>query len=422
MSSLKYCIRLNSSVLNNISLNGSKYASWWSHVEMAPLDPIVGLTELYNKDTNPNKTNLGVGAYRDENGKPWVLPSVREGERRVYESKLDKEYLGIVGDQEFNKLAIKLALDDNNPSLERTSTVQALSGTGALRVAANFLKKFDPKPIWLPKPSWGNHTPIFGHAGLEVKGYRYYDEKTMGLDIEGMLNAITQIPEGDTILLHPSAHNPTGVDPTKDQWEEIENAVASRKLFPIFDMAYQGFGSGDIDRDAFAVRHFAAKGHSFALTQSFSKNMGLYGLRVGALSFVCVDADEAKRVESQVKIIIRPMYSMPPSHGVRIAKTILKDESLRSDWVKDVKTMANRIIGMRHALVDGLKKEGSSHDWSHITRQIGMFCFTGLNESQVMKMRENYSIYMTKDGRVSVAGLTPSNVEYVAKAIHDVTK
>ncbi len=214
-------------------------ASWWSHVEMAPLDPIVGLTELYKQDKNPSKTNLGVGAYRDDSGKPWVLPSVQAAEKLVMEANYDKEYLGIVGDQEFNKLAIQLALKASNPALERTTTVQALSGTGALRVAANFLKKFNPKPIWLPKPSWGNHTPIFGHAGLEVKGYRYYDEKTIGLDIEGMLDAISKIPEGDTILIHPSAHNPTGVDPTQDEWRKIEEVVASRKLFPLFDMAYQ---------------------------------------------------------------------------------------------------------------------------------------------------------------------------------------
>jgi len=396
--------------------------SWWSHVEMAPLDPIVGLTELFKEDSNPNKTNLGVGAYRDENGKPWVLPSVKTAEKLVMDANMDKEYLGIVGDQEFTKLSAKLALGDDNPALAKTTTVQALSGTGALRVAANFLKKFNPKPVWLPVPSWGNHTPIFGHAGLEVKGYRYYNEKTIGLDVSGMLDAISQIPEGDTILLHPSAHNPTGVDPTKEDWEKIEEVVAKRKLFPLFDMAYQGFASGDLERDSFPVKHFVAKGHSIALTQSYSKNMGLYGLRVGALSFVCESAEEAKRVESQVKIIIRPMYSMPPSHGVRIAKTILKDNALRDEWEVDVKTMANRIIGMRHALVNGLKSLGSSRDWSHITNQIGMFCFTGLTQEQVLKMREEYSIYMTKDGRVSVAGLTPKNVEYVAQAIHNVTK
>ncbi|XP_075252764.1 aspartate aminotransferase, mitochondrial-like [Convolutriloba macropyga] len=408
--------------LRTTPMSAARCMSWWSHVEMAPLDPIVGLTELFKEDSNPNKTNLGVGAYRDDNGKPWVLPSVKTAEKTVMDANMDKEYLGIVGDQEFTKLSIKLALGNDNPALERTSTVQALSGTGALRVSANFLKKFNPKAVWLPMPSWGNHTPIFGHAGLEVKGYRYYDEKTIGLDVSGMLDAISKIPEGDTILLHPSAHNPTGVDPTMEDWQKIEEVVASRKLFPLFDMAYQGFASGDLERDAFPVRHFVEKGHSIALTQSYSKNMGLYGLRVGALSFVCESAEEAKRVESQVKIIIRPMYSMPPSHGVRIAKTILKDNALRAEWEVDVKTMANRIIGMRHALVDGLKALGSSHDWTHITNQIGMFCFTGLNQDQVLKLREDYSIYMTKDGRVSVAGLTPKNVEYVAQAIHSVTK
>ena len=221
------------------TLGVARNMAWWSHLEMAPLDPIVGLTELFKEDSNPHKTNLGVGAYRDANGKPWVLPSVKTAEKKVMDAQLDKEYLGIVGDQEFNKLSIKLALGADNPALERTTTVQALSGTGALRVSANFLKKFNPKAIWLPVPSWGNHTPIFGHAGLKVKGYRYYNEKTIGLDVSGMLDAISKIPEGDTILLHPSAHNPTGVDPSKEEWQQIEEVVAARKLFPLFDMAYQ---------------------------------------------------------------------------------------------------------------------------------------------------------------------------------------
>jgi aspartate aminotransferase len=389
---------------------------------MAPLDPIVGLTELYNKDQNPSKTNLGVGAYRDDNGKPWVLPSVRKAEKIVMEANLDKEYLGIVGDAEFNKLAIRLALGDKNPALERTTTVQSISGTGALRVAGNFLNKFHKKPIWLPAPSWGNHTPIFAQAGLEVKSYRYYNEKTIGLDINGMLGALSKIPSGDIVLLHPAAHNPTGVDPTQDEWKKIEEVIAKQNLLPLFDMAYQGFASGDTTRDAFAVRYFIEKGHNIVLTQSFAKNMGLYGLRVGALSFVCENAEEAKKVESQVKVVIRPMYSMPPSHGVRIAKTILKDPSLNAEWLADVKTMANRIISMRHSLVDGLAKEGSSRNWRHITSQIGMFCFTGLNQEQVAELQKKYSIYMTKDGRISVAGLTPKNVGYVAQALHNVSK
>uniref|UniRef100_A0A8C5UW04 Aspartate aminotransferase n=1 Tax=Microcebus murinus TaxID=30608 RepID=A0A8C5UW04_MICMU len=361
----------------------ARASSWWAHVEMGPPDPILGVTEAFKRDTNSKKMNLGVGAYRDDNGKPYVLPSVRK-------------YV----------------------------TVQTISGTGALRIGASFLQRFFKfsRDVFLPKPSWGNHTPIFRDAGMQLQGYRYYDPKTCGFDFEGAMEDISKIPEQSVLLLHACAHNPTGVDPRPEQWKEIAAVVKKKNLFAFFDMAYQGFASGDGNKDAWAVRHFIEQGINVCLCQSYAKNMGLYGERVGAFTVICKDVDEAKRVESQLKILIRPMYSNPPLNGARIASTILTTPDLRKQWLQEVKGMADRIIGMRTQLVSNLKKEGSSHNWQHITDQIGMFCFTGLKPEQVERLTKEFSIYMTKDGRISVAGVTSSNVGYLAHAIHQVTK
>ncbi|XP_073461741.1 aspartate aminotransferase, mitochondrial [Aquarana catesbeiana] len=405
---------------------GARASSWWSHVEMGPPDAILGVTEAFKKDTNPKKMNLGVGAYRDDNGKPFVLSSVRKAEAQLAAKHLDKEYLPIGGLADFARASAQLALGDNAEVVQsgRYVTVQTISGTGSLRIGANFLQRFYKfsRDVYLPKPSWGNHTPIFRDAGLEVKGYGYYDPKTCGFDVTNALADISKIPEQSIILFHACAHNPTGVDPRKEQWKEIAAIVKSRRLFPFFDMAYQGFASGDIDRDAWAVRHFIQEGHNVVLSQSYAKNMGLYGERVGAFTVVCSDADEAKRVESQLKILIRPLYSNPPLNGARIAAAILNQPELRSEWLQEVKGMANRIISMREQLVSNLKKEGSIHSWQHISDQIGMFCFTGLRPEQVERLMKEFSIYMTKDGRISVAGVTSGNVGYLAHAIHQVTK
>uniref|UniRef100_A0A8D2DCP8 Aspartate aminotransferase n=1 Tax=Sciurus vulgaris TaxID=55149 RepID=A0A8D2DCP8_SCIVU len=361
----------------------ARASSWWAHVEMGPPDPILGVTEAFKRDTNSKKMNLGVGAYRDDSGKPYVLPSVR-----------------------------------------KFVTVQTISGTGALRVGASFLERFFKfsRDVFLPKPSWGNHTPIFRDAGMKLQGYRYYDPKTCGFDFTGAMEDISKIPEQSVILLHACAHNPTGVDPRPEQWKEMASVVKKKNLFAFFDMAYQGFASGDGNKDAWAVRHFIEQGINVCLCQSYAKNMGLYGERVGAFTVVCKDADEAKRVESQLKILIRPLYSNPPLNGARIASTILTTPDLRKQWLQEVKGMADRIISMRTQLVSNLKKEGSTHNWQHITDQIGMFCFTGLKPEQVERLTKEFSIYMTKDGRISVAGVTSSNVAYLAHAIHQVTK
>lgn len=408
------------------SVLSTRCSSWWSAVQQGPPDAILGVTEAFKKDTNPKKINLGVGAYRDDAGKPFILPSVQKAEEIMAQKALDKEYAPISGSADFCKLSIALALGDESEELKAglNSTVQGISGTGSLRVGGAFLANFfpGPKDIYISTPSWGNHTPIFKHSGLNVKQYRYYDPKTCGLDFQGALDDISKIPERSIILLHACAHNPTGVDPTPEQWQELSALIKKKNLFPFFDMAYQGFASGSVDKDAFAVRLFIREGHQIALAQSFAKNMGLYGERAGAFSLVTGSKDEAERTLSQIKILIRPMYSNPPIHGSRVVSTILGTPELRSQWLQDVKLMADRIISVRVALRKNLENLGSKRNWQHITDQIGMFCFTGMNAEQSTRLSKDFSIYLTKDGRISMAGVTSKNVDYLAHGIHEVTK
>ena len=306
----------------------------------------------------------------------------------------------------------------------RLAISQSISGTGALRVGGEFLARFHPGPrkIFLPTPTWGNHTPIFKDSRLEVASYRYFDPKTNGLDFPGMIQDLQSAPVGSIVLLHACAHNPTGVDPTPNQWEEISSICSQRSLFPFFDMAYQGFASGDPEKDAQAVRTFVKDGHSLLLAQSYAKNFGLYGERVGAISAVCASPEEAQAVASQIKIVIRPMYSNPPIHGARLVSTILQSSDLSKEWALEVDHMAQRIISMRKSLRNLLEtRYRSSRPWNHITDQIGMFCFTGLKADQVEKLTKNHHIYLTKDGRISIAGITEANVDHLAASIHKVT-
>jgi aspartate aminotransferase len=424
--SVKQSLSLLSVNKNGVNVVRQRASSWWSQVTMGPPDVILGVTEAYKRDTNPNKINLGAGTYRDDNGKPYVLPCVRKAEEKIKAKNLDKEYAPISGNPDFCKHAIRLALGDGSEVIANglNATVQGISGTGSLRVGAAFLKSFFPgvKTVWLPKPTWGNHTPIFKHSGLDVDGYKFYDPKTCGFDFQGALDDIRKIPERSVILLHACAHNPTGVDPSLEQWRELSAVVKQKNLFPFFDMAYQGFASGNIDRDAQAVRLFLKDGHKIVLAQSFAKNMGLYGERAGAFTVVTENKEETAKVMSQLKILIRAMYSNPPIYGARIVSEILGDEKLRADWLLEVKGMADRIISVRTRLRDNLKKEGSSKNWEHITNQIGMFCFTGMTPDQVEKLTKEHSVYLTKDGRISMAGVTSKNVDYLASSMHAVTK
>lgn len=408
--------------LSALNATIARSASTWANVPQGPPDAILGITEAFKADSFDKKINLGVGAYRDDAGKPFVLPSVRAAEDKVVAARLNKEYAGITGVPEFTKAAAELAYGKGSSALDRLAITQSISGTGALRIAAAFLARHYPgaKTIYIPNPSWANHGAIFNDSGLQVQKYRYYNKDTIGLDFEGMLADIKTAPKGSIFLFHACAHNPTGVDPTQEQWKEISKAVADAGHFSFFDMAYQGFASGDINKDAFAVRHFVEQGHNIILAQSFAKNMGLYGERVGAFSIVAENAEERKRIDSQIKILVRPMYSNPPIHGARIASEILNNPALYNQWLSEVKEMADRIITMRALLKDNLEKLGSKHDWSHITSQIGMFAYTGLTPEQMDALAKENSVYATRDGRISVAGITSGNVGRLAESIFKV--
>lgn len=421
--SMSKCHQLSSFVYKQ-QKNLRMMSTLWSNVQQGPPDAILGVTEAFKRDQNPQKINLGAGAYRDDNGKPYVLPSVIQAENLLAKKNLDKEYAPISGISDFCNEAIQLALSNESPIIKNKfyASVQSISGTGALRVGAEFLARYAPlKTIWVPIPTWGNHNQIFKFSGLEVKSYRYYDPKTCGFDFAGMVEDLSSAPSGSVVLLHACAHNPTGVDPKPEQWKELSTLFKSKGLFPFFDMAYQGFASGNVDQDAFAVRSFLSDGHQIALAQSFSKNMGLYGERVGLFSLTTLNKDEADRIVSQLKIIVRGMYSNPPIHGARIVSEILSNPQLTNQWLVEVKGMADRIISVRHQLKDLLGKEGSIKNWDHITNQIGMFCYTGLSKDQVKKLIDQHSVYLTNDGRISMAGVTSKNVGYLASAMHKVT-
>ena len=411
----------------NTSAFATAGKSAWTAVPLGPPDAILGITEAYKADPFAGKINLGVGAYRDAAGKPYVLECVRKAEERMMASKLDKEYAGIAGIPDFTRASVDLAYGEGNAAVaaKRVAVVQSISGTGALRIGGEFLARFyqsGPKTIYIPTPTWGNHGPIFKDSGLSIGSYRYFDKKTNGLDFGGMTEDLKAAPNGSIILLHACAHNPTGVDPKPEQWQALADLIKSKEHYVFFDMAYQGFASGDPSKDALALRLFVEQGLNPMVAQSYAKNFGLYGERVGALSVVCQNGEERERVESQLKIIIRPMYSNPPIHGARIVSTVLNDQGLKGLWLGEVKMMADRIISMRTALKNELISLGSKHSWEHITDQIGMFCYTGLQPAQVERITKEYHVYLTKDGRISIAGINPTNVNELAKAIHEVTK
>lgn len=402
---------------------------WLADVPMGPPDAILGLAQEFRACTAADKVNLVVGAYRDSDGNPYVLPSVRAAELAMLDQGVNKEYAPIAGDAEFVERALAFAFGHDNEALTsgRIAGVQALSGTGSLRIGGDFYSAFvgAGTPLYCSSPTWGNHVGIMSKAGLDVRRYRYFDKDTKGLDFKGMLEDIQTAPEGSIFLIHACAHNPTGVDPTREQWADIRAALAAGKHHVFFDSAYQGFASGDADADAWALREFVKCADSFAsvcLAQSFAKNFGLYGERVGTFSLVCRSAEEASRVMSQLKLIIRPMYSSPPIHGAGIVKTVLGDPTLAKQYYGECAEMAARIGDMRVLLRDELMAAGSTLDWSHVTEQIGMFCFTGMTPSMVEKLTEEHNIFLTKDGRISIAGINKGNVKKIAAAIHEVTK
>ncbi|KAF5308793.1 hypothetical protein FQR65_LT06026 [Abscondita terminalis] len=399
-------------------------SSRFSEISLGPPIEVFALTEAFNKDNFDKKVNLGVGAYRTEKGKPWVLPVVKDVEKLLAsDDTLNKEYLPVLGNPAFCNAATSMLLGADNPILKenRAFGIQCLSGTGALRVAADFLvRQLGSTIYYYSTPTWENHTLVFNNAGFkEGRAYRYWDPVARGLDLEGMLEDLREAPENAVIILHACAHNPTGCDPTQDQWKQIADVIEEKKLFPLFDSAYQGFASGDLEKDAWAVRYFASRGFEMFCTQSFAKNFGLYCERVGNLTVIMNNPEYVVTSKSQFTLIIRGMYSNPPSHGALIVAKVLTDPNLFEQWKDHIRTMSSRIIEMRKALRTALEKLQTPGDWSHITSQIGMFSYTGLNENQSLHMVKTHHVYMLKSGRISMCGVTPTNVDYVAQSIHD---
>ncbi|KAI0021605.1 pyridoxal phosphate-dependent transferase [Xylariomycetidae sp. FL0641] len=400
-------------------------------VPQAPEDPLFGLMRAYRADQDPNKVDLGIGAYRDDNAKPWVLPVVKKADEALRnDPELNHEYAPIAGIASFTSEAAKLILGAESPALKekRATSIQTISGTGAVHLGALFLAKFytGTKKVYLSNPTWANHNQIFTNVGLPIAQYPYFSKETKGLDFEGMKSAIMGAPDRSVILLHACAHNPTGVDPTLDQWKEIANIMRQKSHFPFFDCAYQGFASGDLMKDNAAVRYFVEQGFELVVAQSFAKNFGLYGERAGCFHAVTAPASDAEttinRIGSQLTLLQRSEISNPPLYGARIASTVLNDPSLFAEWEDNLRTMSGRIISMRKALRSKLEELGTPGTWNHVTDQIGMFSFTGMTEPQVLKIREDAHVYMTKNGRISMAGLNTKNVDYVAKAIDKVVR
>jgi aspartate/tyrosine/aromatic aminotransferase len=394
----------------------------FENVQMAPPDPILGLTEAFKADSNPDKINLSVGVYQDTHGKTPVLATVKEAEKRILEKENSKGYLPMTGEPVYCEKVQELLFGEGHAIItaKRAATAQCPGGTGALRVAGDYLHTVHPgAKIWLSNPTWANHNTIFEAAGLECKSYTYRDPKTNGLDFDALCASIKTIPKGDVILLHGCCHNPTGIDPTPNQWAQIGDLLAGQGVLPLVDFAYQGLADG-VEEDRAGLLELCKKVKQMLICSSFSKNFGLYRERTGALTLVADNAEQASTVMSQVKQRIRYNYSNPPSHGGQIVATVLSDPSLRAQWIEEVADIRNRINEMRHLFVKTLKEKGVEQDFSSIIEQRGMFSFSGLTKEQVEQLRERYSIYIVGSGRINVAGMTPANMGRLCDAIKSV--
>jgi len=388
-------------------------------ITAAPADPILGLTDIFRADARTNKINLGIGVYKDETGNTPVLTSVKKAEQLLLEKEITKNYLDIAGIPAFATSTQTLLFGAQNSILtaKRARTAQTPGGTGALRIAADFIAtQTDAKRVWVSNPSWPNHKSVFAAAGLEVKEYAYYDAAQHQLDFAGLLASLSEAQAGDVVLFHGCCHNPSGIDPTEQQWAELAELSLAKGWLPLFDFAYQGFANG-LEEDAQGLRLFAAKHKELLVASSYSKNFGLYNERVGAFTLIAADSDTADRAYSQIKSIIRANYSNPPSHGASVVATILGDDKLRTLWEQELTEMRERIHRMRLLFVNTLKEKGATQDFSFIIKQNGMFSFSGLSKEQVLRLREEFGVYAVASGRINVAGMTTDNMAQLCEAI-----
>lgn len=400
-------------------MNAPLSAHLFAAIEMAPRDPILGITEAFNADQHPEKTNLGVGVYYDDNGKVPLLACVQKAESLLMEKLAPRTYLPIEGLAAYDKAVQELVFGANSEvvSSKRAITAQAIGGTGALKLGADFLKRFSPNAqVYISDPSWENHRALFESAGFVVNNYPYYDTHTKGVNFEGMLASLKSMPTGSIVLLHACCHNPTGADLSDDQWAQVIQIVTQRGLVPFLDMAYQGFGDG-ITEDGKVVELFAATGGPLFVSNSFSKSFSLYGERVGALSIVAANAEEALRLMSQLKRVIRTNYSNPPMHGGQVVATALATPELRKLWEEELAGMRVRIKAMRQSLVDKLKTKAPNHNFDFVIQQRGMFSYSGLTKAQVERLKTEFSIYAVDTGRICVAALNSRNIDRVVDAI-----
>jgi aromatic-amino-acid transaminase len=399
-------------------MNSTASASIFGAIDMAPRDPILGITEAFNADTNPGKINLGVGVYYDDNGKVPLLACVQKAESKLMEQLSPRTYLPIEGLAAYDKAVQELVFGADSPIIQekRAVTVQALGGTGALKIGADFLKRFAPNSeVFISDPSWENHRALFESAGFIVNNYTYYDPATHGVNFDGMLASLKSMPAGSIVVLHACCHNPTGADLTADQWTQVIDAVTAGGLVPFLDMAYQGFGAG-ITEDGAVVRRFADAGGALLVSNSFSKSFSLYGERVGALSVVASSAEEAARLLSQLKRVVRTNYSNPPTHGGKVVATVLSTPELRQTWEDELAGMRVRIKEMRDTLVRKLAEKAPGKDFAFVREQVGMFSYSGLTRDQVGMLRAE-SIYAVDTGRICVAALNSKNIDRVVDAI-----
>lgn len=392
---------------------------FFDKIEAAPADPILGLGEAFKAETRSNKVNLGIGVYKDAQGQTPIVRAVKEAEKRLLETENTKNYLTIDGVADYNAQTQVLLFGTDSEIIanKRAKTAQSLGGTGALRVAAEFAKRqTNAKNVWISAPTWPNHNAIFKAVGINIRDYRYYDKNTHGLDWDGLIEDLSQAEVGDIVLLHGCCHNPTGIDPTPEQWETLAKMSAEKGWLPLFDFAYQGFANG-LEEDAYGLRAFAKLNPELLVASSYSKNFGMYNERVGAFTVVAADEDTANRAFSQVKSIIRVLYSNPASHGGATVALVLKDEALKAQWIAELDEMRARIKEMRQKFVDLLQEYGAEQDFSFIVQQNGMFSFSGLTPEQVDRLKDEFAIYAVRSGRINVAGITEDNIHYLCESI-----